>query len=283
LGENEFEIESTNNGRNVSKSFIIIQEKDELISTPEDFVLIEDEMMLPSEDLWLDVGDILKVRVKGTPNSKVTFMDNMPMTELPASKTNGVKGIYTGILKINSDINIENVPITFNIEKDGLTFEKSSTAKVSIIPNILPRVGVTIVERPYLNYGLGTNRLGGAKLSFLEEGIKLAIDGKIGDQYRVRLTKNQTAWIPVEQVELLPRGSYPPQSLTDSWAVYGGKTSDKVIIRLNEKLPYSTRQELNPTRILIDIYGATSNSNWITQHLTAKEIKNLYYEQVVKI
>ncbi len=81
--------------------------------------------------------------------------------------------------------------------------EKNTSAKVSILPNSFPRVGVIKGDRPYLNYGLGTDRLGGAKLAYLEEGIKIAIDGKVGDQFRVRLTKNQIAWIPEEHVELI--------------------------------------------------------------------------------
>jgi N-acetylmuramoyl-L-alanine amidase len=280
IGENQFEIESTNKGKKVTETFSITREDDDLVTTDDDNIIIEDEMMLPNKDLWLDAGDILEVRIKGTPKANVTFMDDIKMTELPTSQTKGIKGIYTGIYKVKSNINIENIPIKFKLEKDGESFEKSTTAKVSIMPNSLPRVGLTIGERPYLNYGLGTNRLGGAKLTFLEEGIKLAIDGKVGDQYRVRLTENQTAWIPEDQVELLPVGTFTPNSLTEAWAVYGGKHSDKIIIRLNEKLPFSTRQEINPTRIIVDIYGATSNSNWITQHLTTEEIKNLYYEQV---
>ncbi len=280
IGENVFEIESTNKGKKVTETFSITREDDEVVTTDDDNIIIEDEMMLPDKDMWLDTGDILEVRVKGSPDAEVTFMDGIKMTELPASQTKGIKGIYTGIYKVKSNINIENIPIKFRLEKDGESFEKSTSAKVSIIPNSLPRVGLTIGERPYLNYGLGTNRLGGAKLAFLEEGIKLAIDGKVGDQYRVRLTENQTSWIPEDQVELLPVGTFLPNSLTASWAVYGGKHSDKILIRLNEKLPYSTRQEINPTRIIVDIYGATSNSNWITQHLTTEEIKNLYYEQV---
>ncbi|MCB9260716.1 MAG: N-acetylmuramoyl-L-alanine amidase [Ignavibacteriales bacterium] len=280
MGENKFEIESINNGEKVTETFIIIREDDKVISTDEDVIVIEDEMMLPDKDLWLDYGDILEVRIKGTPNAKVTFMDGIQMTELPTSQTDGVRGIYTGIYKINKEENIENIAINFRLEKDGEVFEKKSSAKISILPKSLPRVGVTIGDRPFLNYGLGTDRLGGAKLAFLEEGIKLAIDGKVGDQYRVRLTENQIAWIPEDQVELLPVGTFTPKSLTDSWAAYGGKEWDKVIIRMSEKLPYSTRQEVNPTRIIVDVYGATSNSNWITQHLTTEEIKNLYYEQV---
>ncbi len=280
IGVNEFELESVSKGVKVTETFSITREEKKIESTPEDVVILEEEMILPDKDLWLDAGDILEVRVKGTPNANVSFMDGIKMIELPTNETKGIEGIYTGVYKVNPDINIENIPIKFKIEKDGETFELTSSAAVSMLPNTLPRVGVTKGERPFLNYGLGTDRLGGAKLAYLEEGIKLSIDGKVGDQYRVKLTENQTAWIPENQVELLPVGTFLPKSLTEAWAVYGGSVSDRVIIRLNEKLPFSTRQELNPTRIIVDIYGATANTNWITQHLTTEAVKNLYYEQV---
>ncbi len=282
IGENEFTIKSTNKGRTVTEKFIIVREEDKLETTPDDQLVIEDKLLLPAEDMWLNSGDILQVRIKGTPGAKASFMDDILMTEVPSSETKGVKGIYTGIYKVKENENIENLQIKFRLEKDGEVVEKISEAAVSMIPNKLPRVGITIVDRPYLNYGLGTNRLGGAKLSFMVKGIFLTIDGMVGEQYRVKLTDNHEAWIPKDQVELMPFGIPVPKSLTDSWAVYGGKKYDKVIIRLNGKLPYSTRQEINPTRIIVDIYGATSNSNWITQHLNTKEIKNLYYEQVEK-
>lgn len=282
IGENNFEIESTNKGVTVTEKLKIIREDDDLISSPDDILVIEDDMMLPEKDLWLDIGDILEVRIKGTPEANVTFMDGIQMSELPTSQTKGVEGIYTGIYKIKTELNIENMPIKFRMEKDGEVIEKNSASKISIIPNTLPRVAITKGVRPYLNYGLGSDRLGGAKLSFLEPGIRLSIDGKVGDQYRVKLTENHIAWIPENQVDLLPVGTFIPKSLTDSWAVYGGRKEDKIIVRLREKLPYSTRQEINPTRIIVDIYGATSNSNWITQHLSTEEVKNLYYEQVEK-
>ena len=46
------------------------------------------------------------------------------------------------------------------------------------------------------------------------------------------------------------------------------------------ELPYRSIQEINPSRIVIDIFGATSNTNWITQLSSAKEIKNAWYEQI---
>lgn len=279
-GENKFEIISEINGKSVKEEFIIIKEEKILESTSENELIIEDELMLPQNDLWLNSDDILEVKIKGTPNCVATFLNGVKMTELPFSETKGIKGIYTGIYKVTDNDNYEGLPITFKLEKDGKVISKNSKSKVSMIPAKLPRVGITKGFRPSLNYGLGTDRLGGSKLAFLEEGIKVIINGKVGDQYRVKLTDNLTSWISTDQVELLPEGTFLPYSLTDSWAAYGGKKFDKIIVNLSEKLPFSTRQEINPTRIIVDIYGATANSNWITQHLTTEGIKNLNYEQV---
>lgn len=280
IGENIFEVISTKDGKSVSKEFTIIREEKKIETTSSDELIIEDNLMLPSEDLWLDDGDILEVKIKGTPNCNASFLNGIKMIELPESETKGIKGIYTGIYKVTDNDNFENLPITFTLEKDGEIITKNTKSKISLIPAKLPRVAITKGDRPSLNYGLGTDRLGGSKLSFLEEGIKLIIDGMHGDQYRVRLTDNLVAWIAKDQADLLPIGTLLPYSFTDSWAAYGGKNYDKIIINLNEKLPFSTRQEVNPTRIIVDIYGATSNSNWITQHLTTDGIKNLNYEQV---
>ncbi len=283
IGVNEFIVRSTyRSNRSIYKKFFITRKDTKLKTTSTEKVFIEDTLMLPNKNIWLNNGDILEVQIKGTPGCKATFMDNFKMTELPTTETNGVEGIYTGIYKVKQSDKFEEKFIKFELERNGEKFTKNSKVKVSLIPNKLPRVGVVISERSFLNYGLGTNRLGGAKLSFLEKGIKLIINGMVGNQYRVKLTDNMEAWIPKEQVKLLPYGTLLPKSLTDSWAVYGGKKYDKIIINLNEKLPYSTRQEINPTRIIVDIYGATSNTNWITQHISAKEIKNLYYKQVGK-
>jgi N-acetylmuramoyl-L-alanine amidase len=282
FGENVFKIISNKDGNSAAEVITIIREDNKLKTTTSDTLKIEDQLMMPQNDLWLDAGDILEVRIKGTPGCNASFMNGIKMTESPGSDNNGVEGIYTGILKVQDDMNIEDQQIEFVLERDGEKVSKKSKANISLIPNKLPRVGVTKGDRPFLNIGLGTDRLGGTKLSYMEAGIKLNINGMNGDQYRVKLTDNFEAWIPNDQIDLLPIGTLPVHSLTDSWAAYGGKDYDKIIIRLDQKLPFSTTQEIDPTRIIVNIYGATANSNWITQHLTTAGIKNLSYEQVEK-
>jgi N-acetylmuramoyl-L-alanine amidase len=38
--------------------------------------------------------------------------------------------------------------------------------------------------------------------------------------------------------------------------------------------------EVNPSKIMVEIYGVQSNTNWITQLRSAKEVKNIYFNQV---
>jgi N-acetylmuramoyl-L-alanine amidase len=49
---------------------------------------------------------------------------------------------------------------------------------------------------------------------------------------------------------------------------------------MDEKLPYKSWMEINPSKIMVDIYGVQSNTNWITQLSSLKEVKNVYYNQV---
>ena len=55
---------------------------------------------------------------------------------------------------------------------------------------------------------------------------------------------------------------------------------DYVQVGLFSRLPYQTQQLTDPSRLVVDIFGATNNTNWITQFENTKEIKNVRYEQI---
>jgi len=283
VGENLYAISSTNDsGQTVTKQFLIVR-GEPLRTTPDDSLVIEDVMMEPSTDRWLGEGDVLQVQMKGTPGCLASFLNGRPMRELSPSETNGIGGIYRGVFKVGADDTLNEQPIVFRLQKDTVeSVSKVSVGQVSFKAREFPMVGITRGERVYLNFGLGDDRLGGAKLSFIAAGIRLAITGKVNGQYRVALTENQEAWIPTELVELQPAGTFLPFSLTGSWSVYGDEKYDYVVLPLNDRLPYASSQETDPTRIHIDLFGAVSNSNWITQQQSTREIKNVYYNQVGK-
>jgi N-acetylmuramoyl-L-alanine amidase len=139
--------------------------------------------------------------------------------------------------------------------------------------------GRTAGPLPYLEYGLGEDRLGGAKMTFLDTNIIVKVIDSINNKYKIELSKNHYAYLPKEN--FIADSAMPTHSfyLTNNWKVSGDDKYDYVTIGLDGKLPYRSIQEISPSKIVVDIFGATSNTNWITQLSTAKEIKNAYYIQ----
>jgi N-acetylmuramoyl-L-alanine amidase len=139
--------------------------------------------------------------------------------------------------------------------------------------------GTTTGPLPFLQYGVGQDRLGAAKMNYLDTGIVVKVEDSVKDFYKIRLSADHDAY--------LPKSAFAPDSVfrfscihnTSSMKVYGDEKYNYVTLSLDEKLPYKIVQQINPSRIIVDVYGAVSNTNWITQLKTATEIKNVYYEQ----
>jgi N-acetylmuramoyl-L-alanine amidase len=131
-----------------------------------------------------------------------------------------------------------------------------------------------------LGYGLGEDRLGGAKMGYIDTGVMLKIIDSTKDQYLVRLSKNRTAYVGKVDVRIDTSLKTKPFYLTNSWSVRGDSIYDYVSFAVDEKLPYKSWMEVNPSKIMVEIYGVQSNTNWITQLRSAKEVKNIYFNQV---
>ncbi len=144
--------------------------------------------------------------------------------------------------------------------------------------------GKTTGKLPFLEYGIGDDRLGGAKMTYLDSNIVLKIVDSFKTDYKVQLSKYHTAYIAKESVVLISKQANKPTihnpHLSAGFKVFGDSAFDYVYISLDQHFPYRSFQLINPSRIAIDIFGATSNTNWITQLRSLKEIKNTWYEQV---
>lgn len=233
----------------------------------------------PEGNLQLEAGDQIRIRIKALPGCKATWIDHDPLAELPADETGGMPGIYQGTYRVqNQDPLLHgNLPLTL-IAAGGRTLSTETPYQFSTMPR-QPVVGQTIGPLPYLDYGLGGDRLGGAKMGYLDTLVRLHITGKFNDEYRVSLAPGLEAYIPEDAVTLLPEGTFIPRSLTSSWKVWGDSSFDYLSIGLDQRLPYLSEQLTDPTRIVLEIEGATSNTNWISQYLDTREIKSVSYEE----
>jgi len=151
--------------------------------------------------------------------------------------------------------------------------------QAKIVAADYPDPVVETLPGAYLNYGAGDDRLGGAKISFVSEGVKMVLLDSVNTLYKVRLSEKSYCYIPKEYVKRTESGTRPPFSLTGSWSVINAGKYDKIRISLEQRQPYTIGFEHDSGRIIIDIYGAACNSNWITQYLDVNAIDYVDFQQ----
>jgi len=135
-----------------------------------------------------------------------------------------------------------------------------------------------------LAYSLGQDRLGSAKEGYIDTNVLLKVIDSVGSLYQVQLSKYHTAYLAKADVQRDTVSHLKSFYLTQSWQEKPdtGKAGkhDSLFISMDERLPYKSWMEITPAKIMIDIYGIESNTNWITQLTSIKEIKNVYFNQV---
>lgn len=276
-GNNTVEIIATGAGSRVSKKLFYQY----VLPSPPDTVKTLDIVQIetfPEGNLIVQPGDKIRFRVKALSGCMVMVNGKTPLYEMPARP---MPGIYQGEYTVNAADSFltTKIPLTI-MDTAGKTVTRYTPNQISLTGDWGPDMLVTKGRLAHLLFGLGDDRLGGAKIGYIDSLIPLQMTGKVGSLYKVKLSKYRTAYIPDDVVEFLPKGTFPPASLTGSWRVHGDSAYDYVEVALGSRLAYQSFQLLDPSRIVVDIFGATSNTNWITQLENTREIKNVWYEQL---
>lgn len=272
-------------GDSLTREFYFLRPEPPKLLTHEP-ATIDGQSVEPRQDLWLGKDDILEVKFRGSPGYKAYFdiegvESGIPMLETDVKDVNGGSGIYIGRYKVKELDEAKDVPIRVKLKSSFWGSEKAfSRGKVSILPQELPRVAVATGRKPFLNAGLGEDRLGGAKLGYIQSGVRLQVVGKVGRQYKIRLSDAMIGWLPEDFAQLLPRETAQPRSLTGSISITGNDAEDVINVSLTQRLPYLSDQLVDPAALVVDVYGATSNTNWITHHKSASGIKSVSWDQV---
>ena len=280
-GDTSFLITATNTSAKTITKTIGFSYSIPKAAEPVKMLGIETIQTFPEGNLILMPGDKIQFKVKAFPGANVQAFNNTTLYEMPISQTKGMAGIYQGEYMVKSTDNFSalKIPVTIT-DVDGAKITKETSSIFSVMSPLSSDVAFTKGRLAHLEYGLGDDRLGGAKIGYLDSLIPLKILGKVGENYKILLSPNRTAYIPEDVVTLAPKGTFAGYALTDRWQVYGDSLYDYVTVGLTAKLPYQSMQEMDPSKIVVDVFGATNNTNWITQLQNVQEIKNVQYEQV---
>ena len=205
------------------------------------------------------------------------------------ARINGIdaKVYKTGCFGAEVELNEGDNAIVLEATKDGLTTTKTITM-TRTAPEHKPKhepvmhdvmFNVLTLKGAFLQYGNGTDRLGGSKMSYIDEDIPLKVVGDYANLYRVKLANNRFAFIQKELVKMDLAAEV--KTVNTSSISYGAHNNvDNVEIYLPCRLPYYTWTQLDPTTINVDLYGAMCNSNWISQHGELGMIDYIDFRQV---
>ena len=153
---------------------------------------------------------------------------------------------------------------------------------VAVLPVWLPAQSpvyiVTTGKLPQLAYSTGEDRLGGAKMGYIDTGIVLKVVDSMNNLYHVQLSKNHTAYIEKNYTAFTAPVAGVP-AIAESWSVRGEGEKDIASIALTKKVAYKSWMDIDPARIQLELYNVQSNTNWITQLRSIREVKNVWYEQ----
>jgi len=233
----------------------------------------------PKTNTTLSVGDTLRVRMKGYPDGEASWFNGTPIPELPASQTNGIPGFYGGYYVLTEADSMLNGRVNVYLKYKGQTAVQPGTFQYTYQRNT-QLMARTIDDMSYLTISPDGDRLGPEKMGYLDRNVLLRITGREGNHYRVKLSRSQTAFIPVSIVDTMTMAEPVPESIVTEARVWSDKQYDYISVGLAEKLPYLSTQEVNPGKIVLDIHGAFSEPGFLPATQSTGEISRIDWQQI---
>lgn len=142
------------------------------------------------------------------------------------------------------------------------------------------RLARTTGVLPFFEYGPGDDRLGGAKMTYMDTGVLVKVVDSLNADYIISLADNLRAFVAKSSLRFDSSFKSKSYYLSGNWKTYRDEKCDYITISMPEKLPYRGTMQVNPNRLAIDLFGITSNTNWITQKGVLKEVRNTWFEQM---
>ena len=191
------------------------------------------------------------------------YRAEIPLRDITAGKPHKV------ILKLSSASGMDDKKVLELVVKNPVTVTE---------PEDFPHIKVK-AENSRLVYNLGAPRLGGPIRSELGPGVVLKVNGKMGSNYRVRLSRTENGFISRDDVEVMPGGSVTPSYIITSMACGPGAGADIVTIPYSEPVPYEVVPEPDQNRIVITMFGVETANTWVSHRAGCKIIDKLTWEQ----
>ncbi len=241
---------------------------------------IDARIIWPEDNITFISGDVIEVRLKGSPGGKAKFSiddlcKNIPMSELAPNDAQGMKGIYSGAIRLHSKKFRSARAVKFELKGiDGKTAKAKSAALITVRPDDIPLIGET-KSQTYLK----TSPYGWGIITILPPGIRLHILGERVAHYKIRLTENEFAYVSSKDIELLPEGTPLPKTSISLPSIGFDGDWIQLSMSIQTACPYQVNQTVDPAILELIVYGAHLTSQWITYPNRDTTIKIIRWQQ----
>jgi N-acetylmuramoyl-L-alanine amidase len=250
---------------------------------PENPVQILKGSMEPRQDLGGQPGDIIVFSMKGSPGGKASVQLGGRVIPLGAGGTGkvnlgldttfgvqfqksagGAKDLYSGFYRLSPTDSFQNTRPEFILVKNGITVRSKAPGTVSMISQ--PFIAVTKEDNTIVRVGPGAGRT-----TPFTQGVRMMVDGFYGDSYRCEVAPNKHLWIEKSEMVRDEAPGLPPTGTVRTINIENeGDNGARVVVPLNQRLPYEVRQEVSPyNKLILKVYGATADTDWVTEPTTS--------------
>ncbi|MDZ4835310.1 MAG: N-acetylmuramoyl-L-alanine amidase [Candidatus Melainabacteria bacterium] len=170
--------------------------------------------------------------------------------------------LYVGFYKIQPTDRFNSSRVKFTLKKDGSSVTALAPGAVTVLTQ--PRMVQTSHDDTIIRVSPDK-----ARLTPLPQGVRLMVDGWQGDNLRVLYGPGQHVYVKSEDVvtEKGSRGGSgaAAKGFISTVNISRSSYGDAVVVPLSQRLPFHIEQSLNPNKLVVKIYGATSDTDYASQ------------------
>jgi N-acetylmuramoyl-L-alanine amidase len=124
---------------------------------------------------------------------------------------------------------------------------------------------------------IGRARPGATYHWFFPTGTRAVVSGRLGDDLRVRLSREQEAWVPAADAMALPAGTAAVRGTVASITVT--PAADRLMIRIpvSQRVPF--RVEEGESELTLRLYNTVGDVNWIRYGRSERYLRGIRWLQ----
>jgi N-acetylmuramoyl-L-alanine amidase len=200
-------------------------------------------------------------------SARIAHGQDVAYGEVFQRASSNVSDLYTGFYRVTLEDNWQGVHPQVYLQHQSKVLTSTPNTRLWTVSQ--PAIAQTTHPLTVVRLGPGL-----ARTTPLEEGVRLEIDGWVGTQMRCRYGGTLHVWIDKSDLAFetdLPNESArssqsapPPQAVVRTINIRNDDYGQSVQIPLSQRLPYQVEQKLSPNMLCLKVYGATADTDWIT-------------------